>query len=77
MKLESLHIHRVTYGEFIGQLRGQIKFTNGTNTIETSFGDTLSKALIAVCAEELIVAGKEAANMLVDNIIEHTKKLTR
>ena len=76
MRLESLHINRIEYGEFNGQLRGRIKFTNGSNTIETSFGDTLSKSLIAVCSEELIVAGKEAANMLVDNIIEHTKQLT-
>ena len=70
MKLEELHIHgNHRYSSNTGY-SGSIKFSGGRGTVELKLDDTLSRRILAICADEMVIASKRVARELTAEIIE-------
>lgn len=74
MKLESLSISPVSswepnYKE--DSYKGRIKYVGQHGAIEINLTPEFTKKLIAIIAEDLVVASKEVANNLTADVLNH------
>jgi hypothetical protein len=75
MRLKSLKIERVTYGDHEGTFAGAMKFDNEIGSIEVKLSAKQCDELFKVCAEGIISTAKDAAAELTCSVIEHDKAL--
>ncbi len=74
--LNRLEIEKERYGALKGQYVGKVSFVSGTGAeVRIPLDDTLSRKVLAVCAEEVVAAGKSVAGVLVQDVIDSNKLL--
>jgi len=73
MRLERLTINRNQYGKHKGRLAGQITISGESGAINMNIRPEHAEAIIAVCASALVDTAKEAANVMVGDLIEAEK----
>jgi hypothetical protein len=73
--MTKLQIELSAYGPSKGQFVGRVYFENDYNaSVEIPLSDEVSRKVLAVCAEQVVQAGKDTAAMIVAEVIEATNE---
>ena len=73
MRLTKLQIEMKQYGANKGRFEGRAFFENESEaSIEIPLDNSISIAVLKVCAEHVVQAGKDVAKMMVADVIEAT-----
>lgn len=72
MKLTKLYLNRINYGPESGSFKGTIEFDGERGKVEVNLDHSLSNALLAVIADQLVATAKTAAERLLVEIVAAT-----
>jgi len=75
MRLESLSISRVGYGEDEGVYTGTARFHGNHGEVALRLTRDLSQIILKACAEELVKASKDVAELLTTEVLETTAEV--
>ena len=74
MKLERLVINAARSFDTFKGYQGEITFDDEKGKVQIQTGDEMSRAILEVCAKELIAAAQQVAYELTANIIEQAEQ---
>jgi hypothetical protein len=70
MKLKSLNISRVGYGEKAGTLAGGIEFTGQFGDVKLTLSDEQVADILSICASAIVSAATVTSNLLIEEVLE-------
>jgi hypothetical protein len=70
MRLKRLSVELDEYGENAGKYHGQVRFIDQSGAVEILLDNSLSAAVLKLCADSLITQAKKTADMMSARILE-------
>ena len=73
MRMTKLQVELMEYGANKGKFVGRVHFNNAYDaSIEIPLSDEVARKVLEVCAEQVVQAGKDTAEMMTAQVIEAT-----
>lgn len=70
MLLESLVLHKQSWGEDIGKLKGSVEFTSPIGKMTVVIDPVKASRIIEIVAEELVAQAKVTAALMAAQVVE-------